>query len=116
VDGRRVGVPRDDEICEDNSIQRKEYPEEKDVGRQETEEYDMPGDIYRKLLEKPRITEVATTQHEVEDITKSYQDDICNIGRLDIREFEKQPLGSKRAEQKTFVQTEKLKETQKVRS
>ncbi len=113
MDERTVDVRRDDEVCRE-SIQREEYPKEQDVGPQETQEFDKPGYIYRKLLEKPRITKIATTQHEVDDITKSYKDDICDIGRLDMREFGERPVESTRVEQKTFIQREKLGKTQKV--
>ena len=109
---RAVDVRRDDEVYRE-CVQREDYPKE-DVSRQETREDDMPGEIYRKLLEKPRITKIATTEHEVEDITKSYKEDIRDVGRRDITEFGERPSESKRVEHKTFIETEQLGKTQKV--
>ena len=109
IDGRRDTRFTDVEPYKDDTELR-EYPKE-EIGLRKTEEDDMPGEIYRKLWEKPRITEVATTQKVVEDISKSYKDDICDTDS--IREFEKRPIESKRVEQ-SIVRTEKLTKPQKV--
>ncbi|XP_028404537.1 trichohyalin-like [Dendronephthya gigantea] len=97
MDERTVKVRRDDEAYRDG-IQREKYPEDKEVMSEEKIQLDMPGDIYRKLVEQPRITEVATMQYDVED-----------VGKSDIREFEK------RVEPKTSIQTDRFREPQEAR-
>jgi hypothetical protein len=109
---RAIEHRRDDEVYRE-CIEREEYPKE-DVSRREPREDEMPGDIYRKLLEKPRITEIATTQHDVKDIRKGYKEDTRDIGRVDIGKFGERPVESKRLEQKTFIETEQLGKSQKV--
>ena len=106
-------------IYTDDKIYRGDIQDEKDQKVQEldfhkTQEYDIPGDIYRKLSEKPRITEVAITEQGLEDITKLYKHDTRDIGSLDITRYEKQPLQQKEVEKKTFIQTEEVAKPQKV--
>lgn len=110
---RRVTVDKDEKIRMDD-IQDEEAPREREVDFQKTQEYDTLGDIYRKLLEKPRITEVPTTVQDVEDLTKAYKDDARDSESLDITRYEKQPLQQKTVEKKSFVQTEEVGKTQKV--
>ena len=96
MDERAVEDRSDDDVYRDG-IRREKYPEDEEVVFEEKPQLDLPGDIYRKLVEKPRITEVATLQYDVED-----------TGKHDIREFEK------RVETKTFIKTDRFKEPQKV--
>lgn len=76
----------------------------------------MPGYIYRKILENPRITEVAITHPEIEDITTSNRDAVHDIERDDINKFEKRLVHSMSVEKKAFEETENLTSPEKVSS
>lgn len=108
----RVTIYRDDKIYR-GDIQDEKDPKGREFDFHTTQEYDMPGDIYRKLSEKPRITEVATTKQEVEDITKLCKHDTRETGSLDFTRYQKQPLEQRRVEKKTIIH-EEVEKPQKV--
>ena len=119
VETEKVTVTRTDGGRKEE-IERPRYPRDQEVGRIVIEEIpeekdEKLRDVYSKITEKPRTTEVTVTREEVTDVSRPFdKEDMIKVGKLDVDELEKRAVESRRVEERLLTKRERVERPRKA--
>ena len=138
VDFNKVGQLEIKSRADDTKISREHVNQEKTTVRSSEEieklKYTMAVDIEHLVIEeipeernliskvaqedvfRPRSYEAASTRRDVQEVPRRRQvkQDVIKVGKLDVTEFEKEPVESKRMQEKFKTSTERMDGSCKV--